>query len=506
MALVWAHCKSKTTFEPDERQQAVAAVTNGPLSSKMKIFVQSKGSKDDDDPDKRLVTPSEIPTKIYIFSVFLMIWVDRRAALKDGHYVFSNQQPSLHNMMSHRVRLMPYSRSPNFRFNLSVIPYNADFDGDEMNMHVIASQKACYRNCPGYLASFESSQYLNVSLIVETSYTGRRIGTAPGSPKLHGPILRMTTPRGINLERKSDSKKQILSLTTKIAGASADGLQGAPRLPRERFQRYKSTFHWVGRQLLVLAQEHRLTHLGSQIEGGRFIDDPAMDRLKTKPSMTLRDSFKREVESLLNKAREGSGQNAQKHLKECQGVVYYVGTDDTSLELQGSTRSTPTSKSIAVCFESQDNAMLMFRMHLRVTSAALNALEEYHREEEAFEWDMAEVETKLNQSVLHPIEMCSSACSQSINEPATQMALHVVHYAGASSKAVTFGGRASRKSSTLQPYRNSLTIHLDPEIAGAGLTENVQQEPVYTSLRTVTSSVAIWYDPTPKPPSSTRAN
>ncbi|KAH6869035.1 hypothetical protein BKA70DRAFT_1379746 [Coprinopsis sp. MPI-PUGE-AT-0042] len=49
MALVWAHCKSKTTFEPDERQQAVAAVTNGPLSSKMKIFVQSKGSKDDDD-------------------------------------------------------------------------------------------------------------------------------------------------------------------------------------------------------------------------------------------------------------------------------------------------------------------------------------------------------------------------------------------------------------------------------------------------------------------------
>jgi DNA-directed RNA polymerase beta' subunit len=37
-------------------------------------------------------------------------------------------------MMGHRVRILPYST---FRLNLSVTtPYNADFDGDEMNMHV----------------------------------------------------------------------------------------------------------------------------------------------------------------------------------------------------------------------------------------------------------------------------------------------------------------------------------------------------------------------------------
>ena len=37
-------------------------------------------------------------------------------------------------MMGHRVRVMPFST---FRLNLSVTtPYNADFDGDEMNMHV----------------------------------------------------------------------------------------------------------------------------------------------------------------------------------------------------------------------------------------------------------------------------------------------------------------------------------------------------------------------------------
>ncbi|KAL2154984.1 hypothetical protein VTH82DRAFT_3660 [Thermothelomyces myriococcoides] len=56
--------------------------------------------------------------------------------LMDGDYIIFNRQPSLHkeSMMGHRVRVMPYST---FRLNLSVTsPYNADFDGDEMNLHV----------------------------------------------------------------------------------------------------------------------------------------------------------------------------------------------------------------------------------------------------------------------------------------------------------------------------------------------------------------------------------
>ncbi|KAI8911186.1 hypothetical protein DFJ77DRAFT_432624, partial [Powellomyces hirtus] len=56
--------------------------------------------------------------------------------LMDDDIVIFNRQPSLHkmSMMGHRVRVMPYST---FRLNLSVTsPYNADFDGDEMNLHV----------------------------------------------------------------------------------------------------------------------------------------------------------------------------------------------------------------------------------------------------------------------------------------------------------------------------------------------------------------------------------
>ena len=56
--------------------------------------------------------------------------------LRDNDFVVFNRQPSLHkmSMMGHRVKVLPFQT---FRLNLSVTsPYNADFDGDEMNMHV----------------------------------------------------------------------------------------------------------------------------------------------------------------------------------------------------------------------------------------------------------------------------------------------------------------------------------------------------------------------------------
>lgn len=62
--------------------------------------------------------------------------------LMDGDIVLFNRQPSLHrmSMMAHTVRIMD---ARTFRFNLSVCPpYNADFDGDEMNLHVVQSEEA----------------------------------------------------------------------------------------------------------------------------------------------------------------------------------------------------------------------------------------------------------------------------------------------------------------------------------------------------------------------------
>ncbi|KAI5749164.1 hypothetical protein M8J76_005108 [Diaphorina citri] len=61
--------------------------------------------------------------------------------IRDGDLVIFNRQPTLHkmSMMGHRVRVLPWST---FRMNLSCTsPYNADFDGDEMNLHVPQSME-----------------------------------------------------------------------------------------------------------------------------------------------------------------------------------------------------------------------------------------------------------------------------------------------------------------------------------------------------------------------------
>ncbi|XP_020235574.1 DNA-directed RNA polymerase III subunit 1 [Cajanus cajan] len=66
--------------------------------------------------------------------------VDRH--LEDGDVVLFNRQPSLHRMsiMCHRAKIMPWRT---LRFNESVCnPYNADFDGDEMNLHVPQTEEA----------------------------------------------------------------------------------------------------------------------------------------------------------------------------------------------------------------------------------------------------------------------------------------------------------------------------------------------------------------------------
>jgi len=56
--------------------------------------------------------------------------------LQDGDIVLFNRQPSLHkySLMAHHVKILPYS---SIRMNVACTsPYNADFDGDEMNLHV----------------------------------------------------------------------------------------------------------------------------------------------------------------------------------------------------------------------------------------------------------------------------------------------------------------------------------------------------------------------------------
>ncbi|MDP2906961.1 MAG: DNA-directed RNA polymerase subunit A' [Nanoarchaeota archaeon] len=68
-------------------------------------------------------------------------WIVERHVIDNDVCLF-NRQPSLHRMsiMCHRMKVLP---GKSFRLNPTVCnPYNADFDGDEMNLHVPQTEEA----------------------------------------------------------------------------------------------------------------------------------------------------------------------------------------------------------------------------------------------------------------------------------------------------------------------------------------------------------------------------
>ncbi len=84
--------------------------------------------------------------------------------LLDGDLIFLNRQPSLHkfSMMGHRAKVL---EGNTFRLNVSAnAPYNADYDGDEVNMHFPQME----------LSKAELMELANISNLV--------IGTGNGGP------------------------------------------------------------------------------------------------------------------------------------------------------------------------------------------------------------------------------------------------------------------------------------------------------------------------------------
>ena len=68
--------------------------------------------------------------------------------LRTGDILILNRQPTLHkpSMMAHRARVLTGERTIRMHY-ANCNSYNADFDGDEMNMHFPQSQMAraeCY--------------------------------------------------------------------------------------------------------------------------------------------------------------------------------------------------------------------------------------------------------------------------------------------------------------------------------------------------------------------------
>ena len=151
-------------------------------------------------------------------------WIVERHIV-DGDYIIFNRQPSLHkeSMMGHRVKVMPYST---FRLNLSVTsPYNADFDGDEMNLHVPQSHET-------------RSEVANLCAVPHNIV----------SPQKNGPLMGIVqdTMAGIYMMTKRDTMmdyEQVMNILLWVPGW--DGVVPQPAI-------LKPVPRWTGKQIMSM--------------------------------------------------------------------------------------------------------------------------------------------------------------------------------------------------------------------------------------------------------------
>jgi len=172
--------------------------------------------------------------------------VDRH--LMNGDVVLFNRQPSLHkmSMMAHRVRVMDYDT---FRLNVCCTPsYNADYDGDEMNMHVPQSLQT-------------ENELLSLAYVP----------TQIISPRESAPIISVVQDIVVGLYRITKqnvfiNNKQYFNI---LAGNSK--FDGNPLKPSKV---KNGTNIWTGRQLLssVLHPLLDFAHRGITIENGIIIE------------------------------------------------------------------------------------------------------------------------------------------------------------------------------------------------------------------------------------------
>ena len=178
--------------------------------------------------------------------------------LLDDDVCLFNRQPSLHRMstMGHRIKII---KGNTFRLNVSVTtPYNADFDGDEMNMHVPQS----------YLTSEELKQIALVPTQI--------ISPADSAPIIT--IIQDTLAGAYMLTKfkQEISKREIFNLMMRNKNFTGE-------LPEPRYGKY-----WSGQQLYSLIIPNISATLKNRnevsststlvIENGNIIGDGVIDK------------------------------------------------------------------------------------------------------------------------------------------------------------------------------------------------------------------------------------
>ena len=147
--------------------------------------------------------------------------------------------------------------------------------------------------------------------------------------------------------------------------------------------------------------------------------------------------------------------------------------------------------------EGQHNATLLFKALLRSRLAFKRLVTEYSLNKLAFQHVLGEIESRFCRAAVNPGEMVGVLAAQSIGEPATQMTLNTFHFAGVSSKNVTLG--VPRLKEILNVAKNiktpAMVIYQEDPYAGKEIAKSLRSAVEHTTLRSVTESTEIYYDP-----------
>ena len=232
--------------------------------------------------------------------------------LMDGDYVLFNRQPSLHkmSMMAHRVRVMQYDT---FRLNVCCTPsYNADYDGDEMNMHVPQSLQT----------ENELKQLASVPTQILTPKDSAPIISVVQDIALG--IFKMTAD---NVQLNGKQVMNLLSNNNKFSGKMPDAI------PNDNGNDSESSHAWAGKSILstVFAPTLNTQVGGAVIKNGQIAKQSSQLNKKTYQAMTtgivhstLNDYGKDETRALFD--------NTQRII--CDWLVYNgfsVGVSDLVL-------------------------------------------------------------------------------------------------------------------------------------------------------------------------------
>ena len=131
-------------------------------------------------------------------------------------------------------------------------------------------------------------------------------------------------------------------------------------------------------------------------------------------------------------------------------------------------------------------------------------IKEHRLSKAAWNFIIGEVEAKFNRARSNPGEVCGVLAAQSIGEPATQMTLNTFHNAGIASKNVTLGVPRLKEVINVSKRIKTpgVTIYLkEKDEEGNKISTSqeratqVQASLAYTTLRDITLSTSIIYDP-----------